>query len=86
MAVDDRPIASGLITQDVVTNLRASTHSENIALAVVSVGYPVILGLDWLERHNPAVDWREKNLSLDCCGLSRTHPFPVVVKGFGLEP
>ncbi|KAI0037590.1 hypothetical protein FA95DRAFT_1467222, partial [Auriscalpium vulgare] len=32
MAVDDRPIASGLITQDVVANLSVGTHSEFIAL------------------------------------------------------
>ncbi|KAF5339905.1 hypothetical protein D9758_015029 [Tetrapyrgos nigripes] len=48
LAVDDRPIASGLITQDVLTQIRVGSHQETINLSVVSVSYPVILGLDWL--------------------------------------
>ena len=44
MAVDDRPIASGLITQDVVANISVSSHSETRALAVVAVGYPIYSG------------------------------------------
>ncbi|THH03524.1 hypothetical protein EW146_g10426, partial [Bondarzewia mesenterica] len=86
MAVDDRPITSGLITQDVITPLSVSTHTEILPLAVVSVGYPIILGLDWLVRHNPHIDWAETNLTLDCCGLTQTHPVTVRAKGFGLTP
>ncbi len=56
MAVDDRPIASGLVTQDVFTNLSVDAHDETISLGVVSVSYPIILGLDWLRRHNPYID------------------------------
>ena len=67
VAVDDRPIASGFITQDVVAALRIKGHSENIRLAVVSVHYPIILGLDWLTRHNPAVDWASRKLTFSCC-------------------
>ncbi|KAF8834916.1 hypothetical protein BDN67DRAFT_867249, partial [Paxillus ammoniavirescens] len=57
MAVDDCLIASGLITQDVVANITVGTHSETRPLAVVSVGYPVIPGLDWLHQHNPSINW-----------------------------
>ncbi|KAL0954464.1 hypothetical protein HGRIS_003437 [Hohenbuehelia grisea] len=53
MAVDDRPIASGLITHDVITQISVDSHSEIRSLAVVAVGYPIILGLDWLRLHNP---------------------------------
>ena len=86
LAVDDRPIASGLITQDVIACLSVDSHTETRPLAVVAVGYPVILGLDWLRQHNPSIDWAEMNLSLDCCGLSRTHPVTVSAKGSGLKP
>lgn len=68
VAVDGRPIASGLITQDAITSLQLHGHHERIRLAVVSVHYPVILGLDWLKRHNPAIDWARKQLTLSCCG------------------
>ena len=65
MAIDDRPIASGLITQDVVANISVSSHSETRALAVVTVGCPIILGLDWLQHHNLKIDWAEANLTLN---------------------
>ncbi|CDO76069.1 hypothetical protein BN946_scf184814.g2 [Trametes cinnabarina] len=69
-AVDDRPIADGLITHEVLTQLTLRSHSEHLALAIVSVPYPVILGLDWLERHNPSIDWVRRELELSCCGES----------------
>jgi Retroviral aspartyl protease len=59
MAVDDCPLASGLITHEVVMRLSVSSHAEHLPLAVVSIGYPVILGLDWLRRHNPQIDWTD---------------------------
>jgi hypothetical protein len=70
LAIDNRPIASGLVTQDVVSNLSIHSHSEVLSLAVVSVPYPVILGLDWLSTHNPYIDWAEPKLTLSCCNLS----------------
>jgi hypothetical protein len=88
MAVDDRPIASGLITQDVLANISIGSHSETWALAVVAVSYPIILGLDWLQHHNPNIDWHESHLTLNCCGLNPANPTKVYTKGFGppLQP
>jgi hypothetical protein len=86
MAVDDRLIASGLITHDVITHLSVSDHHEARSLAVVSVAYPIILGLDWLRQHNPNIDWESSTLSLECCGLTRSNPVVVSAKGFGLKP
>ncbi|KAH7917382.1 hypothetical protein BV22DRAFT_1188297 [Leucogyrophana mollusca] len=68
-----------LIYYKYLQNLIYKTH-------FVSVGYPVILGLDWLCQHNPNIDWEDSTLSLECCGLSRTNPIAVVAKGFGLKP
>ncbi|KAF5372651.1 hypothetical protein D9615_009824 [Tricholomella constricta] len=86
IAVDNRPIASGLVSSDVVTQLTVDKHSECIALGVVAVPFPVILGLDWLRRHNPRIDWSNPDLSLDCCNLTPTYPITVPAKGFGLKP
>ena len=78
LAVDDRPIATGLITQDVTTQLTVQNHIEMISLSIVSVSYPIILGLDWLRRHNPDIDWGRMQLTLHCCrdlgsAPTRTH-------------
>ena len=84
MAVDDQPIASGLITQDVLTNISIGSHSETQALTVVTVSYSIILGLDWLQHHNPNIDWHKSHLTLNCCGLNPANPTKVYAKGFGL--
>ena len=73
-AVNDRPIASGYVTHDLPTSLRVRDHSEIIALNIVSVSFPVILGLDWLRRHNPSIDWARQQLALTCCGPYSTLP------------
>lgn len=83
-AVDDRPIASGYVTHDVVASLRVQSHSEMIALGIVSVPYPVILGLNWLQRHNPSIDWVRRSLALNCCRTSLVHSVSVLGRGAGL--
>lgn len=86
LAVDGCPIDSGLVTHDVVTQLSVDRHDEIIPLAVVSVPFPVILGLDWLKHHNPRIDWLNPDLELSCCNLSPHKPVLVShAKGFGLE-
>lgn len=80
MVVDDCPIASELITQDVLTNISIGSHSETQALAVVAVSYLLILGLDWLQHHNPHIYWAESHLTLKCCG-SHAKPTMVYAKG-----
>lgn len=47
-AVDNRPISSGLVTHEVITSLSIHSHLEVIALGIVCVPFPIILGLDWL--------------------------------------
>jgi hypothetical protein len=75
--VDNRPIASGLVTQDIMTDLLVDRHLERLALAVILVDFPVSLGLDWLRQHNPSIDWADPNLSLLCCNLLSSSPVSV---------
>ncbi|OBZ76513.1 Retrotransposon-derived protein PEG10 [Grifola frondosa] len=84
MAVDDRPISTGLVTHDIITSLSVQSHSENISLGVVKVSFPVILGLDWLRRHNPAIDWARNRLAFSCCSANPSYPVLALGKGFGL--
>lgn len=66
--VDDRPLLSGALTDEAVAHLSIlGSHSEHLSLGVVSMSYPIILGLDWLKRHNPLIDWKSGTLSLTCC-------------------
>ena len=46
--------------------------------------YPVLLGLDWLKQHNPAIDWTHSQLALSCCGANHNFPVSAFGKGYGL--
>ncbi len=81
-ALDGRPLGSGRIhfTTEDLTLLTGALHTETIRLFVFqSPQTPLILGLPWLERHNPHISWSERQISrwseycLQNC-LSRTSP------------
>lgn len=82
LAIENRPIASGLVTHDIFANIDINEHSETSPLA--SVHFPVILGLDWLRVHNPAIDWTDPSISLSCCNLTPLRPVCIRPKGFGV--
>ncbi|THH13139.1 hypothetical protein EW146_g7058 [Bondarzewia mesenterica] len=70
MMVDDHPIASGLITQDIITPLSViPSSSDSTGLSdttLASIG---------LRQTSPSI-----------AGLTQTHPVTVRAKGFGLTP
>lgn len=77
--VDGRPLASGFMSQELVTGLHVKDHYELAKLGIVSSQYPIILGLDWLTRHNPNIDWKSGTMKLHCCNIK----YHSVVKSFG---
>ncbi|GBE80968.1 Transposon Tf2-12 polyprotein [Sparassis crispa] len=81
------PVKDLFLTVQPSTNFEdfvTQSHSENISLGIVSVSFPVILGLDWLRRHNPVIDWTRNRLALSCCGANPSNPVSALGKGFGL--
>ena len=57
--VDGHPISSSAVTHQ-TSDLLLSTnsHHETISFDITKLGhYPIILGLPWLKRHNPSIDW-----------------------------
>ncbi|KAK4232720.1 hypothetical protein C8A03DRAFT_20042, partial [Achaetomium macrosporum] len=57
-----RPVDSYFIAPLVIGN-----HEEQALFFVTDLSpeTPVILGLPWLQRHNPAVDWAQLSLTFD---------------------
>jgi hypothetical protein len=48
--------------------MRIDGHEELIQLDVVPLGHHlIILGMPWLRKHNPRIDWYEKEMFLDQC-------------------
>ena len=47
--------------------MKLSKHHEDIDLDVFGMAtHDIILGLPWLRKHNPKIDWVKRTLSLDC--------------------
>jgi len=64
--IDGRTIASGAITHETtpLEELYIGKHTEKIILNIISTPHhPIILGLPWLEVHNPIIDWRSRTLT-----------------------
>jgi predicted aspartyl protease len=67
LAVDGREVASGPVTHDTMVQLAINNHRETIELHCITIGNsPIIVGLPWLKKHNPKINWREAKVSFDC--------------------
>jgi hypothetical protein len=63
--IDGRTIASGAITHETTPlELCIGKHTEKIVPNIISTPHhPIILGLPWLEAHNPIIEWRSGTLT-----------------------
>ncbi len=50
---------AGIITHYVLLDMKVGQHAETSAFFITSLSSenPIILGLPWLQRHNPTIDW-----------------------------
>ncbi len=65
-ALDGRPLGSGRIqfTTEDLSLCTGAFHTETIRLFVFqSPQTPIILGLPWLEKHNPTISWPNKQIT-----------------------
>jgi len=56
--VDGEPIRSGPITHECQIPVSIGKHHETVTFQVTTLGqHPMILGLPWLKKHNPEIEW-----------------------------
>ena len=72
----------GTISEVAILGLQIGDHVEKVIFMVTDIGSEdVIVGLDWLRKHNPEVHWDQGTLRLLCCPetcLSHLRRTPVV--------
>jgi hypothetical protein len=63
--IDGRPLLSGRVTHESEPlEVTFKDHSSFIVFNVIRTpSNPVILGLSWLEKHNPSIDWRLRRMT-----------------------
>ena len=48
-------------------------HTENINFDVTPLGeYDIVLGIPWLQYHNPTIDWKTESLQFNQCQCLQT--------------
>lgn len=61
--IDNSDVKSGLITHEVHLRVFVGDHEEDLVFDVAAIGDDnLILGINWLRRHNPTVDWERSTL------------------------
>src|SRR5258708_8572260 len=68
--LDGSPLSKGLMSDVILVNLHIQNHSKHIYLGVVNMSYDILLGVDWLRKHNLLIDWESNQLTLSCCGTN----------------
>ncbi|QRV88426.1 Retrotransposable element Tf2 protein [Ceratobasidium sp. AG-Ba] len=82
--IDGREIDSGRVEHYVTINLKIFDHEEEVDAYVVNVGnQDLVLGMAWLKRHNPVIDWDKKSLvfSSRYCSENCLRMSPIVKSG-----
>jgi hypothetical protein len=78
---DDLPLPAAWITE--VTHLLTLTiadhHVEELTCKVICLTHPLMVGLPWLRRHNPSIQWTDSSevLLYNClwrCVVLNQHP------------
>ncbi|POS82680.1 hypothetical protein EPUL_005419 [Erysiphe pulchra] len=79
---------SGQVTHMVRITLDIKGHSEVILLFITTLAnFDIVLGLPWLQFHNPEIQWDKKLLCFNkqgCKGHS-TNKFPIVISSAPME-
>lgn len=66
--IDGSQNEAGSIREVIDIVLRYCDHSECAIFTVTSLGkQDTILGLTWLHKHNPEVDWKTEEVRMSCC-------------------
>jgi Aspartyl protease len=72
---DGSPNIDGPIDSVMDAGLEIKGHRERILLAITKLHGPqIFLGYDWLVKHNPAIDWKKKEIRFVRCGPDCSDP------------
>ena len=63
----------GQITAATTVHCQATDFEDDLTLMIVDLGRPqVVLGMPWLTKHNPHIDWEKKTMTLDAEHICKT--------------
>ena len=64
--VDGTANKQGRITAATTIHCQAANFEDDLTLMIIGLGRSqVVLGMPWLTKHNPRIDWEKKTVTLD---------------------
>ncbi|KAJ3015341.1 hypothetical protein NUW54_g1068 [Trametes sanguinea] len=76
---DGSPNIGRSITHYVLLDVQIGNHREKVQLLVTDLGKAdIFLGHEWIEHHNPSIDWQKKLIEFNRCPIECQH---VIEKG-----
>ena len=65
----DGEVLSGGVSEETVTlPMSVYGHPELIKFNILETGeYDIVLGIPWLRKHNPSIDWQSGQITFDRC-------------------
>ena len=75
--------APSILKMTQLLDLHIGKHSETLSLDALPLAYPVILGIPWLRKHNPQINWPKNTLcfSSNYCKIQCGSPEGIVIEG-----
>ena len=71
--VDGTVNKQGRITAATTVHCQAAGFEDDLTLMIIGLGRPqVVLGMPWLTKHNPHIDWEKKTVTLDAEHICKT--------------
>jgi hypothetical protein len=80
--IDGRPLSSGDVTHETAPlKVKFGNHSSSIIFNIIRTpSVPIILGLSWLERYNPHIDWKSWNIEFLVIPSLTKHTSKILTK------
>ena len=71
--IDGTVNKQGRITTTTTIHCQTTNFEDDLTLMIVDLGQSqVILGMPWLTKHNPHIDWEKKTVTLDAEHIRKT--------------
>jgi hypothetical protein len=64
----------GPVTHDALVDLMIDNHYKTNRLHCITISnVPIIVGLPWLKKHNPNIDWREGHITFNSARCAKEY-------------
>ena len=73
-SIDGKPLSNGFISHTVLTNCCIQEHTKYKTCGIVEMNCDLVLSIDWLQQHNPSIDWESNGISFSCCSTNSVIP------------